>query len=78
MDTIPFFDLKRQYANLKDEIATAIEVVLDKTAFSGGEFVDRFEKEFADYCGVRHVLGLNSGTAAIHFAAPCTRYPSGG
>jgi dTDP-4-amino-4,6-dideoxygalactose transaminase len=68
MDTIPFFDLKRQYANLRDELAPAIEAVLDKTAFSGGEFVDRFEKEFADYCGVRHMLGLNSGTAAIHFA----------
>jgi dTDP-4-amino-4,6-dideoxygalactose transaminase len=68
MDTIPFFDLKRQYPNLRDELAPAIEAVLDKTAFSGGEFVDRFEKEFADYCGVRHMLGVNSGTAAIHFA----------
>jgi len=68
MDTIPFFDLKRQYANLRDELAPAIEAVLYKTAFSGGEFADRFEKEFADYCGVRHMLGVNSGTAAIHFA----------
>jgi dTDP-4-amino-4,6-dideoxygalactose transaminase len=68
MDTIPFFDLKRQYANLRDELAPAIEAVLDKTAFSGGEFADQFEKEFADYCGIRHMLGVNSGTAAIHFA----------
>jgi dTDP-4-amino-4,6-dideoxygalactose transaminase len=68
METIPFFDLKRQYANLRDELAPAIEAVLSKTAFSGGEFADRFEKEFADYCGVRHMLGVNSGTAAIHFA----------
>ena len=68
MDTIPFFDLKRQYANLKDELVPAIEAVLDKTAFSGDEFADQFEKEFADYCGVRHMVGVNSGTAAIHFA----------
>jgi dTDP-4-amino-4,6-dideoxygalactose transaminase len=68
MDTIPFFDLKRQYANLKGELAPAIESVLEKTAFSGGEFADRFEKEFADYCGITHMLGVNSGTAAIHLA----------
>ena len=68
MNTIPFFDLKRQYASLRGELAPAIEAVLEETAFSGGEFADRFEKEFADYCGVRHMLGVNSGTAALHFA----------
>src|SRR6516165_2796989 len=66
MNTIPFFDLKRQYASLRGELALAIEAVLEETAFSGGEFADRFEKEFADYCGVRHMLGVNSGTAALH------------
>lgn len=68
MDVIPFFDLKRQYASLRGELAPAIEAVLENTAFSGGEFADRFEKEFADYCGLKHMLGVNSGTAAIHFA----------
>jgi len=29
MDTIPFFDLKRQYESLRDELVPAIEAVLD-------------------------------------------------
>lgn len=68
MDRVPFFDLKRQYAQLKDEIEPAIDSVLEKTAFSGGEFVDVFEKEFAAYCDVAYARGLNSGTSALHLA----------
>jgi membrane-associated phospholipid phosphatase len=64
MDVVPFFDLKRQYESVKGEQASAIGTVVAKTAFSGGEFVDRFEKEFADYCGLKHIVGVNSATAA--------------
>jgi len=67
-NTINFMDLKRQYDTIKPEIFKAIEDVCDKTAFSGGPFVDTFEKDFADYCGVKHSLGLNSGTTALHAA----------
>jgi len=33
-----------------------------------GKFVESFEKEFADYIGVKHAIGVNSGTAALHIA----------
>ncbi len=33
-----------------------------------GPQVDAFEREFADYVGVKHALALSSGTAAIHLA----------
>jgi perosamine synthetase len=35
---------------------------------STGEFVDRFEREFADRCGVPHALSVCNGTAALHLA----------
>ncbi len=68
MEQVPFFDLKRQHAALRDEIAPAIEAVMQKTAFSGGEFTDKFEKEFAEYCGVKYARGVGSGTSALHLA----------
>ena len=37
-------------------------------AFSGGPYVARFEDEFAAYLGVKHCIGVNSGTSALHLA----------
>ena len=33
-----------------------------------GEFVSKFEKEFARYIGVKHAIAVNTGTAALHIA----------
>ena len=38
---IPFLDLKAQYKSIRDEIATALQEVLDNTAFAGGPFIAR-------------------------------------
>jgi len=65
---VPFLDLKAQYESIKDEIDTAIGHVVEKTAFAGGPFVKKFEKEFADYCGCKHAMGVSSGTSAIWLA----------
>jgi dTDP-4-amino-4,6-dideoxygalactose transaminase len=65
---VPFFDLSRQYQTLKTEIQDALQQVMDKTAFSGGPFVDQFEEELAAYTGVKYAVGLNSGTSALHLA----------
>lgn len=63
---IPFFDLKRQHAYLKDQITEAIARVMDDTAFSGGPYVDEFEKLFGRFCGTHHAAGVGSGTDALH------------
>jgi dTDP-4-amino-4,6-dideoxygalactose transaminase len=65
---VPFLNLKVQYESIKDEIDTAIGQVIEKTAFAGGPFVRKFEEEFADYCGCKHAVGVNSGTSAIWLA----------
>lgn len=67
-EVIPFVDLKRQYAAIRDEVDHAIQDVLDQCAFASGPAVAAFEAEFARYCGVRHCVGVNSGTSALHLA----------
>jgi len=65
---IPFLDLKAQYRNLQAEILPAIAAVLESSQFVLGKEVARFEEEFAEYCGVRHCVAVNSGTSALHLA----------
>jgi dTDP-4-amino-4,6-dideoxygalactose transaminase len=62
---VPFLDLKAQYAAIKDEIKDSIEEVLDSCAFAGGPFVEKFEKEFAEFCGSDYAVGVGSGTDAL-------------
>ena len=65
---IPFVDLKAQYASIKDEVAVAIQGVLDSCQFTLGSEVFAFEKEFAAYCNVDDAVGVNSSTSALHLA----------
>jgi len=67
-ESIPCLDLKRQYISIKSEILPAIERVLDDTAFSGGKYVEMFEKNFASYCETKFSVALNNGTSALHLA----------
>ena len=62
---VPFLDLKAQYGSMKDEIHSAIQQVLDKTAFAGGPFVAQFEKDFAAFCDCKEGIGVGSGTEAL-------------
>ena len=67
-DRINRIDLKRNIANHRQEYLEAFEKVLDDAAFSGGAYADRFEQEFARYCGVKACSGVNNGTSALHCA----------
>jgi dTDP-4-amino-4,6-dideoxygalactose transaminase len=62
---VPFLDLKAQYVSIRDEIASALQQVLDNTAFAGGPFVEKFEKDFASFCECEFAVGVGSGTAAL-------------
>jgi len=65
MATLPFVDLKAQYARLKAQIAEAIQEVLDDGRYILGPAVARFEAELAEYCGVRNAISCASGTDAL-------------
>jgi dTDP-4-amino-4,6-dideoxygalactose transaminase len=62
---IPFLDLNVQYRTICDEITSAIESVISKSAFAGGPFVEEFEKDFAAYCNTKFAIGVGSGTEAL-------------
>ena len=65
---VPFLDLKIQHAAIRDEIAAAIEEVIAGTSFAGGPQVQRFENNFAAFCGCEHAIGVGSGTHALWMA----------
>lgn len=62
---VPFLDIPGQYKTMKNEIDATIQSVIDKGTFAGGPFVEQFEQEFAAFCGVKHGIAVNSGTAAL-------------
>jgi dTDP-4-amino-4,6-dideoxygalactose transaminase len=65
---IPFLDLNAQYRSIRGELDAAVLRVLESSQFVLGNEVAAFEREFAAYCGVRHAVGVNSGTSALHLA----------
>lgn len=66
--SISFVDLKSQYNSIRDEIAVAVQDVLDSCSFIGGEPLAVFEQEFADYCNTKYAVGVANGTDALHLA----------
>jgi dTDP-4-amino-4,6-dideoxygalactose transaminase len=60
-----FIDLGAQRARIADRIQAAIDGVVTSGAFILGPQVGEFERQLADYVGVKHVLGCASGTDAL-------------
>jgi dTDP-4-amino-4,6-dideoxygalactose transaminase len=61
-------DTRAQYDSLRDDLLQAITGVMEKSYFILGENVAAFEREFAEYCGTKHAVGVGNGTDAIHLA----------
>ncbi len=64
---VPFLDLKTQNSSLKQEILADWERILENASFIGGEYVERFEEDFAQACNTSHCVGVGSGTDALRF-----------
>jgi len=62
---IPLIDLRAQHRELQAEMLSAVQQVLDSAAFVMGPNVRAFEDEMAAFCGVRHAVGVASGTDAL-------------
>jgi len=65
---IPFIDLTRQHAALRTELLAAMAGVLDRSEFVLGGEGRVLEQELALTCGVRHAVGVASGTDALRLA----------
>lgn len=65
---VPFLDLAAQQAEVADEVLPVWEAQLRGAAFIGGAEVEAFEREYAGYIGVDHVVGVSNGTDALELA----------
>ena len=65
---IPMVNLKAQYAEIKAEVEQGLAETIDNCAFILGPNVQAFEQECAQYLGVKHAIGVASGTDALHLA----------
>ena len=65
---VPLLDLRRQYAQVRAEILSALERVCDSQQFILGAEVAQFEKEVSATVGVQETVGCASGTDALWLA----------
>ena len=68
MDEIPVIDLNKQYQSIRVEVDGVFSRVMEKGSFILGAEVEAFEREFAEYCGVKYAIGVASGTDALQLA----------
>jgi len=66
--TVPFLDLRRHVASIRDDLDRALGSVLDGGQFVFGAPVEEFEDRFGSYCGGAYAVGVASGTEAITIA----------
>ena len=65
---IPLFDLQAEQRSIRSETEAAVLRVMTSCQHVLGPEVQAFEREFAEYCGRDHGIGMNSGTSALHLS----------
>lgn len=65
---IPFVSLRPQEEELQEEIKESFERVLRNSWYIRGNEDSEFERAFADYCGIKYCVGVNSGLDALTIA----------
>lgn len=63
---IPFVSLVPMHNELKGALIETFEHVLDRSIYIMGNEHDKFQKSFADYCGVPYAIGCGTGLDALH------------
>lgn len=62
---IPFLDLKEINQKYSEELKCAFEKVMASGWYILGEEVDAFEKDFSQFCGTKHCIGVANGLDAL-------------
>jgi dTDP-4-amino-4,6-dideoxygalactose transaminase len=73
---VPFLNFHETHQRLKPQLMAALEETLDSGQFILGSQVDRFETAYAALMGAEEVVGVNSGTSALHLCVrACGIFP---
>lgn len=64
--TVPFLDLRALHSEIAPALEEAFRRVLQSGVYILGNELEAFEREFADYCGARHCVGVGNGLDALH------------
>lgn len=65
---ISSLDLKRQYETIREEINEAVLEVIGSQSFVLGPYVESFEAKIAQFCCIKHAIGVSSGSDALLLA----------
>jgi dTDP-3-amino-3,4,6-trideoxy-alpha-D-glucose transaminase len=65
---VPLFNTATPLFGLREQLRAAIERVVDSERYILGPEVEALEREFAQYCGAAHAIGVANGTDAITIA----------
>ncbi len=63
--SIPLIDLKAQYAQIREEVHSAMHKVFDRGDYVLGSALEEFERNFAAYCQAEFAVGVGSGLDAL-------------
>lgn len=66
MKTVPFLDLGQLHQSIREDLDAAYRRVADSGWFIMGPELEAFEAEFAQYCDVKHCIGVGNGLEALH------------
>lgn len=70
-------DLKIQYRRIKPEVDKVIKKVISNGDFILGKEVYDFENDFANYCNVKHAVGVGSGLSALELGMRALKIGTG-
>lgn len=63
---IPFVSFETMHNEIKDEMLDSFQRVLDRNMFIKGEELEKFEQEYAEYCGTKYCVGCGNGLDALY------------
>jgi dTDP-4-amino-4,6-dideoxygalactose transaminase len=66
MKSVPFLDLAQLNQPIRESLDSAFKRVMDSGWFVMGPELEAFESEFANYCEVKHCIGVGNGLEALH------------
>lgn len=65
---VPFIDIKKNYASIKDDLQNAFRQVIESGQIVLGRKTEEFEKTYAKFSGTKYCIGVGSGLDAITFS----------